>query len=108
MKISDITKVIEGVLFVAGEGVDIDEFKRKYDLNDKEFAKCIDLLIVQYIVIGDINGVLITVKVHVHICRQPLLSKFFRLVKPRFSFIRQLIANFQMNLMKILDERQEQ
>ena len=29
MKLNEIAKVVEGVLFVSGEGVDIDEFKTK-------------------------------------------------------------------------------
>ncbi len=69
MKISDITKVIEGVLFVAGEGVEIDEFKRKYDLNDKEFAKCVDALKEKYNEDSGIN--ILVYKNKVQLCSNP-------------------------------------
>lgn len=44
MKLNEIAQIIEGVLFVAGEGVDIDVFKTKFEMNDREFNKCLDIL----------------------------------------------------------------
>ena len=69
MKYEDIARVIEGVLFVAGEGVEIDEFKRKFDINDKEFNKCLDLLKAKYNEQSGIN--IITYKSKVQFCSNP-------------------------------------
>lgn len=44
MKLEEIAKVIEGVLFVAGEGIDVDIFKTKYELSEKELNKCLDII----------------------------------------------------------------
>ena len=46
--VREIAKVIEGVLFVSGEGVEIDEFKTRFDINDREFNKCLDMLKEKY------------------------------------------------------------
>lgn len=48
MNLKDIAKIIEGVLFVAGEGIEIDVFKTRFDMNDREFNKCIDILKEKY------------------------------------------------------------
>ena len=48
MNLKDIAKIIEGVLFVAGEGIEIDVFKSRFDMNDREFNKCIDILKEKY------------------------------------------------------------
>ncbi len=48
MSLKEISRIIEGVLFVAGEGIDIDVFKSKFDMNDREFNKCIDILKEKY------------------------------------------------------------
>ena len=48
MKIAEIARVIEAVLFVSGDGVDRDEFKRIYDMSDKELNKCLDILREKY------------------------------------------------------------
>lgn len=48
MTIEEIAKIVEGVLFVSGEGVEIDEFKTRFDMNDKEFNKCLDILNKKY------------------------------------------------------------
>ncbi len=69
MKYEDIARVIEGVLFVAGDGVEIDEFKRKFDINDKEFNKCLDLLKAKYNEKSGIN--IITYKSKVQLCSNP-------------------------------------
>ncbi len=69
MKYEDIAKVIEGVLFVAGDGVEIDEFKRKFDINDKEFNKSLDLLKAKYNENSGIN--IITYKSKVQFCSNP-------------------------------------
>lgn len=69
MKYEDIARVIEGVLFVAGDGVEIDEFKRKFDINDKEFNKCLDLLKAKYNEQSGIN--IITYKSKVQLCSNP-------------------------------------
>lgn len=69
MKLSEIAKVIEGVLFVAGEGVDIDEFKTKYEMNDREFNKCLDILKEKYNEQSGIN--IIQFKNKVQLCSNP-------------------------------------
>ena len=48
MNLNEIAKIIEGVLFVSGEGVEIDEFKTRFDMNDREFNKCLDILKQKY------------------------------------------------------------
>ena len=69
MELSEIAKVIEGVLFVAGEGVDIDEFKTKYEMNDREFNKCLDLLKQKYNETSGIN--IIQFKNKIQLCSNP-------------------------------------
>lgn len=69
MKLNDIAKIVEGVLFVAGEGVDIDEFKTRFDMNDKEFNKCLDILKQKYNEDSGIN--IITYKGKVQLCSNP-------------------------------------
>ena len=72
MKIADIAKIIEAVLFVAGDGVDRDEFKRIYDLSDKEINKCIDILKERY---NENTGVnIITYKNKLQLCSNPELA----------------------------------
>lgn len=72
MEISEIAKVIEGVLFVSGDGVDIDAFKTKYEMNDREFNKCLDLLKEKYNENSGIN--LIRFKNKVQFCSNPAIS----------------------------------
>lgn len=72
MKLADITKIIEGVLFVAGEGVDRDEFKRVYDLSDKEINKCLDTLREKYNKDSGVN--VITYKNKIQLCSNPDLA----------------------------------
>lgn len=48
MSLKEISRIIEGVLFVAGEGIEIDVFKSRFDMNDREFNKCIDMLKEKY------------------------------------------------------------
>ncbi len=72
MEISEIAKVIEGVLFVSGDGVDIDAFKTKYEMNDREFNKCIDLLQEKYNENSGIN--LIRFKNKVQFCSNPAIA----------------------------------
>ena len=69
MNLKDIAKVIEGVLFVAGEGVDIDEFKTRFDMNDREFNKCLDILKEKYNKDSGVN--IITYKSKVQLCSNP-------------------------------------
>lgn len=72
MKLAEITKIIEGVLFVAGEGVDRDEFKRVYDLSDKEINKCLDTLREKYNEASGVN--IITYKNKIQMCSNPALA----------------------------------
>ena len=72
MEISEIAKVIEGVLFVSGDGVDIDAFKTKYEMNDREFNKCLDLLKEKYNENSGIN--VITYKNKVQLCSNPAIA----------------------------------
>jgi len=69
MNLNEIAKIIEGVLFVAGEGVEIDVFKTRFDMNDREFNKCLDILKEKYNENSGIN--IITYKKKVQLCSNP-------------------------------------
>ena len=69
MSLKEIAKIIEGVLFVSGEGVAIDEFKTRFEMNDREFNKCIDILKEKYNQDSGIN--IITYKNKVQLCSNP-------------------------------------
>ena len=69
MSLKEITKIIEGVLFVSGEGVSIDEFKSRFEMNDREFNKCLDILKEKYNADSGIN--VITYKNKVQLCSNP-------------------------------------
>lgn len=72
MNLNEIATIIEGVLFVAGDGVDVDEFKTRFELNDKEFNKCLDILKEKY---NDNSGVnIITYKSKVQLCSNPKIA----------------------------------
>ena len=66
MSLKEIAKIIEGVLFVSGEGVAIDEFKSRFEMNDREFNKCLDILKEKYNADSGIN--VITYKNKVQLC----------------------------------------
>lgn len=69
MKLNEICEIIEGVLFVAGEGVEIDEFKQRFDLNDREFNKCLDILQQKYNENSGIN--ILKFKNKIQLCSNP-------------------------------------
>lgn len=69
MSLKEIAKIVEGVLFVSGEGVAIDEFKTRFEMNDKEFNKCLDILKEKYNKDSGIN--VITYKNKVQLCSNP-------------------------------------
>ncbi len=69
MSLKEIAKIIEGVLFVSGEGVAIDEFKSRFEMNDREFNKCLDILKEKYNTDSGIN--IITYKNKVQLCSNP-------------------------------------
>ena len=69
MSLKEIAKIIEGVLFVAGEGVNIDEFKSRFEMNDREFNKCLDILKEKYNKDSGVN--VITYKSKVQLCSNP-------------------------------------
>ncbi len=69
MSLKEITKIIEGVLFVSGDGVAIDEFKSRFEMNDREFNKCLDSLKEKYNKDSGIN--IITYKNKVQLCSNP-------------------------------------
>lgn len=69
MNLNEIAKIIEGVLFVSGEGVEIDEFKTRFDMNDREFNKCLDILKQKYDNNSGIN--IIQYKTKVQLCSNP-------------------------------------
>lgn len=71
MTINEIAKVIEGVLFVSGDGVEIDEFKNRYEMNDKEFNKCLDILKQKYNENSGIN--IIQYKSKIQFCSNPAI-----------------------------------
>lgn len=72
MKIADIARIIEAVVFVSGDGVDKDEFKRIYDLSDKELNKCLDILKEKYS--GDSGVHIIQYKNKIQLCSNPELA----------------------------------
>lgn len=69
MNLNEIAKIIEGVLFVAGEGIEIEVFKTRFDMNDREFNKCLDILKQKYNEKSGIN--IITYKSKVQFCSNP-------------------------------------
>ena len=69
MNLNDCAKIIEGILFVSGEGVDCDEFKKYFDMNDREFNKCLDILKEKYNESSGIN--VIQYKNKVQLCSNP-------------------------------------
>ena len=69
MSLNEISKIIECVLFVAGEGVPIEEFKTRFEMNDREFNKCLDILKEKYNKDSGIN--VITYKNKVQLCSNP-------------------------------------
>ena len=69
MKIEDIACIIEAVVFVSGDGVDKDEFKRIYDLSDKELNKCLDILKQKYNEDSGVN--IIMYKNKIQLCSNP-------------------------------------
>ena len=73
MNLKDIAKVIEGVLLVSGEGVDIDEFKTRFEMNDKEFNKCLDILKEKYNADSGVN--IIQYKKKVQLCSNPDIAE---------------------------------
>ena len=81
MKIEDIARIIEAVVFVSGDGVDKDEFKRIYDLSDKELNKCLDILKQKYNENSGIN--IITYKNKIQFCSNPeLVDKVAEILNP--------------------------
>lgn len=72
MKIDEIAKIIEAVVFVSGEGVDIDEFKSKYDMNDREFNKCLEILQAKYNENSGVN--IVKYKNKVQFCSNPIYA----------------------------------
>ena len=72
MKLNEIAQLIEAVLFVAGEGVEIDEFKTRFEMNDREFNKCLDILKEKYNEKSGIN--IIQYKTKVQFCSNPVLA----------------------------------
>lgn len=69
MSLKEIAKIIEGVLFVSGEGVQIEEFKTHFEMNDREFNKCLDILKEKYNAESGVN--VITYKNKVQLCSNP-------------------------------------
>ncbi len=69
MDLNAIAKIVEGVLFVSGEGVEIDEFKSKFEINDREFEKVLNILKAKYNETSGIN--IIQYKSKVQLCSNP-------------------------------------
>lgn len=72
MNLKECARIIEGTLFVAGEGVDIDAFKSLFDMNDREFNKCLDLLKEKYNEESGVN--IIQYKNKVQLCSNPTIA----------------------------------
>ncbi len=73
MSLKEIAKIIEGVLFVSGEGVSIEEFKTRFEMNDREFNKCLDILKEKYNKDSGVN--VITYKNKVQLCSNPDIAE---------------------------------
>lgn len=73
MSLKEIAKIVEGVLFVSGEGVAIEEFKTRFDMNDREFNKCLDILKEKYNKDSGVN--VITYKNKVQLCSNPDIAE---------------------------------
>lgn len=71
MNLKEIARIIEGVLFVAGEGIEIDVFKTRFDMNDREFNKCLDILKEKYNEDSGVN--VITFKNKVQLTSNPAI-----------------------------------
>ena len=69
MNLKEITKTIEGVLYVSGDGVDRDVFKTAYDLSDKELNKCLNTLKAKYNEESGVN--IIEYKNKIQLCSNP-------------------------------------
>ena len=81
MTIEEIARIIEGVLFVSGEGVEIDEFKNRFELNDREFNKCLDILKKKYDKTSGIN--IIQYKNKIQFCSNPdIADKISEILNP--------------------------
>lgn len=81
MNLNEIAKIVEGVLFVAGEGVEIDVFKTRFDMNDREFNKCLDILKEKYNEKSGVN--VITYKSKVQLCSNPdIVESISELLNP--------------------------
>lgn len=73
MNLKDIAKIVEGVLLVSGEGVEIEEFKARFDMNDKEFNKCLDILKEKYNESSGVN--IIQYKKKIQLCSNPDIAE---------------------------------
>ena len=73
MSLKEIAKIVEGVLFVSGEGVPIEEFKTRFEMNDREFNKCLDILKEKYNKDSGVN--VITYKNKVQLCSNPDIAE---------------------------------
>ena len=73
MSLKEIAKIVEGVLFVSGEGVPIEEFKTRFDMNDREFNKCLDIINEKYNKDSGVN--VITYKNKVQLCSNPDIAE---------------------------------
>ena len=73
MSLKEIAKIIEGVLFVSGEGVSIEEFKTRFEMNDREFNKCLDIIKEKYNKDSGVN--VITYKNKVQLCSNPDIAE---------------------------------
>ena len=73
MSLKEIAKIIEGVLFVSGEGVPIEEFKTRFEMNDREFNKCLDIIKEKYNKDSGVN--VITYKNKVQLCSNPDIAE---------------------------------
>lgn len=72
MNLNEIARIVEGVLFVSGEGVEIDEFKTRFEMNDREFNKCLDILKSKYNEESGIN--IIQFKNKIQLCSNPKIA----------------------------------
>lgn len=81
MTLNEIARIIEGVLFVAGEGVVSDIFKNKYELSDKEMRKVIDIIKTRFDEKSGVN--LIEYKGKLQLCSNPsIVDEISEIINP--------------------------
>ncbi len=73
MNSKQLAKIIEGVAFVSGDGIEKSEFKNKYEASDKQINEALDILKSKYSTDSGIN--IIEYKSKIQLCSNPDLAE---------------------------------